>query len=167
MAHYKDRDGRGELRGNEGGDVREHKCCRARETAVGRLGDRAAPAALVEAVDLDALGSEIGEEVVVAVHVVAEAMEKNELGFHWTDGLGGGVSDFAGGDGEEKGRGVRSYGPGLGVEADIADFEGAFFFGGHDELGSGVRRSESEAVSSPRVAARRSFCANILVRGRE
>lgn len=161
MAHDKDRDGGGELRGDEGGDVREHKCCRAREAAVGRLRDRAAPAALVEAVDFDALGSEIGEEVVVPVYVIAEAVDKNELGFHWTDGLGGDISDSVGGGG-----GGRSYGPGLGVEADIADFEGAFFLDGHGELGPACD------VRSPKllvylVAARWSFCAKILVRGRE
>lgn len=87
MAHDKNRNGGGELRGDESGDVREHEGSRTGEATVGGLGHGAAPAALVEAMDLNALGGEVREKVVVAVYVVTEAVEEDELGFYETSGL--------------------------------------------------------------------------------
>lgn len=51
------------------------------------VGNAAAPAPLVEAVGGDAALSEIGEEPVVAVYVVVEAVDKDELCFRGSVGL--------------------------------------------------------------------------------
>ena len=53
---------------------------RARQATLRRLGDATAPSALVPGEDLDAVRRELGEEVVVAVDVLAEAVHKDELG---------------------------------------------------------------------------------------
>jgi hypothetical protein len=55
---------------------------------VGGLRDRAAPAALVDAVDGDAARGERREEGVVAPEVVAEAVDEDQLGFGGAVGLG-------------------------------------------------------------------------------
>lgn len=93
-----DEDGRvagggGQVRLDEGGDVGEHARRRAREAAVGGGGDAAAPAALVEAVDGDAARGEEAEEGVVAVDVIAVAVDEDEFG------LGGAVIGLDGGGG--------------------------------------------------------------------
>lgn len=56
---------------------------------MGGGGDGAAPASLVEGMDCDASGLEVGEEVVVVVAVVREAVEKEEAG-----GFGGGLGSL-------------------------------------------------------------------------
>jgi len=76
-----------EVRRDEGGHVGEDALGRARVAAVARVRDRAAPATLVDAVHGDATRGEGGKEAVVAVDVVAEAVDEEEFGFDW----GGGV----------------------------------------------------------------------------
>lgn len=55
---------------------------------MGGGGDGAAPASLVEGMDCDASGLEVGEEVVVVVAVVGETVEEEEAG-GFRGGLGG------------------------------------------------------------------------------
>jgi hypothetical protein len=75
------------VRGDEGGHVGEHLGGGAREASISGLADGAAPAALVEAVDGDSARRERVEKGCVAVDVVAEAVEEDELGFGRAIGL--------------------------------------------------------------------------------
>ena len=56
-------------------------------TVLGRRGNAAAPTTLVKAVRCDALAGEIGKQPVVAIYVVIEAMDKNDLSFRRAIGL--------------------------------------------------------------------------------
>lgn len=66
------------MRLDERGDVREDLGCGAGEALLGGFLDGAAPAALVEGVDLDGAGGELAEEGPVGgVAVVAEAVDED------------------------------------------------------------------------------------------
>lgn len=86
VAHDEDRHLRGELVLDEGRDVRDDLRGRARQATLRLLGRRLAPAALVEAEHLDAGLGQVREEVIVAIDVLAKAVDKDELGL---DGAGG------------------------------------------------------------------------------
>ena len=85
------------MRLDEGGNVGEDQARGAGETAVPGFPHRAAPAALIKAVDLDSGRSQVREEVIVAVYVVGEAVDEDELGLGGAGGLVGGVSSGSGG----------------------------------------------------------------------
>ncbi|RCI13930.1 hypothetical protein L249_8161 [Ophiocordyceps polyrhachis-furcata BCC 54312] len=64
----------------EGGDIGHYLGRRARQPLLPRLGDAPSPSPLIPRRDLDAVPGQQGEEVVVAVDVLAEAVDEDELG---------------------------------------------------------------------------------------
>lgn len=75
------------MRADEGRHVGEHARRRARLALLAVLRHAPPPAPLVEAVDGDPALREVGEEAVVAVYVVAEAVEHDHLGLDGALGL--------------------------------------------------------------------------------
>jgi hypothetical protein len=72
---------------DEGDNVGYYEGRGACETALGRVVYRAAPAALVERMDGDGARGEVAEENVIAVYMVVEAVEEDQLCFWGTFGL--------------------------------------------------------------------------------
>lgn len=68
-------------------DIIQHKRRRTRQPFLRGLCDCAAPASLVEGVDLYAGESERGEESAVGIAVVAEAVDEDEPSFGGSFGL--------------------------------------------------------------------------------
>lgn len=137
MAHDKEGHiGRRELVLDKGGHVGDDLDSGAGQTSFRGLGDAAAPAALVPAKDLDALGSKRGEEVIVTVDVLAIPVDKDEFGLDGTGGLGVCVSEvrWMGIGGAICG---RSYCPCFGVELDTVNLKLALTVDGHGD-GSSV-----------------------------
>lgn len=90
VAHHKNgrRAGRiRQVRLDEGDDVGKYSGCWSRQAPVRWLLDAASPAALVKTVNGDAARRERREEAVVAVDVVAESVNENELRFGGPFGL--------------------------------------------------------------------------------
>lgn len=87
MASDEDGYGRGELGADEGHNVRDDLGRRAREAMKSGLHGAATPAPLVKAVCCDAEIGEIWEESVVAIDVIIETMDKDELGLGLAVGL--------------------------------------------------------------------------------
>lgn len=77
MAHNEYRYRRRKLGLDEGDDVGCDLCGWTCEASFRGFVYRAAPSSLVEAVDFDAAGGESGEEFVVAVYVVVEAVDED------------------------------------------------------------------------------------------
>lgn len=87
MSQHEDGDVRGQLRADEGRHVGEHARRRARLALLAGLRHAPPPAPLVEAVDGYPALREMGEEAVVTVYVVAEAVEHDHFGFDGALGL--------------------------------------------------------------------------------
>ncbi len=87
MPQHEYRDVGGQLCADEGGHVGEHTRRRSRLALVAVLLHAPAPAPLIQPVDGDPALGEVGEEPVVPVDVVAEAVEHDHLGFDGTIGL--------------------------------------------------------------------------------
>lgn len=92
VAHDEDGHVRRQLVLDKGGDVGHDPRRRPREALLGGLRHAAAPAALVPCKDLDAVLGELGEEVIVAVDVLAEAVDEDDLGYHGVRRLDDGIS---------------------------------------------------------------------------
>lgn len=138
VAHDEDGHVRRQLVLDKGGDVGNDLRRRTREALLGGLRHAAAPAALVPGEDLDAVLGELGEEVVIAVDVLAEAVDEDDLGYHGARRLGDGISRLARGQ-KSHAKSIRKRGGGptnrpcFGVEARIADLELAFCSRCHGE----------------------------------
>lgn len=88
MAHDESRHIRRHLILDKGRDVADDNGGSTGESPVSLCGRAAAPAALIPGEDLDAGGGELWEECVVAVDVLGEAMDENELCFDGARWLG-------------------------------------------------------------------------------
>ena len=88
VAHEEEGGRGGEVRFQDGGDVGEDEGGWAGEAALGGFAHGAAPSTLVERVYGYAAEGEVGEEFVVAVAVIREAVEEDKDGDGWGGGLG-------------------------------------------------------------------------------
>lgn len=89
VAGNEDGNGGGQLGADDRYDVGDDEGRWPRVALVGKRRSAAAPAPLVKPVCCDAVVGEVGEESIVAVYVVIEAMDEDELCLRGAVGLGG------------------------------------------------------------------------------
>lgn len=71
---------------DDGSYVSQDLGCRTGKAFFGGHFDRAAPSSLIEGVDCDSKGCEVGEKIGVAVAVIAKAMDVDKNGLGLTTG---------------------------------------------------------------------------------